>query len=67
MAPQVTAPGMAAPTVGWISAVAAYGSFLVPAIFKIQVDAGSPQRALHLFTAFYAACVILNAWRYARR
>lgn len=67
MAPQVTAPGMAAPTVGWISAVAAYGSFLVPAIFKIQVDAGTPQRALHLFAAFYAGCIILNAWRYARR
>ncbi|BDU73124.1 MFS transporter [Mesoterricola silvestris] len=67
MAPHVTEPGMAAPTVGWISAIAAYGSFLVPAIFRIQVDAGAPQRALHLFTAFYAGCVLLNAWRYARR
>jgi hypothetical protein len=37
------APGSAPPTVGWISAVAAYGSFLVPAIFKLQVDAGAPQ------------------------
>ncbi len=67
MVPHVTAPGMAPPTVGWISAVAAYGSFLVPAVFKLQVDAGSPQRALYLFTVFYAACFALNAWRYGRR
>ena len=67
MVPHATAPGLAPPTVGWISAIAAYGSFLVPAIFKIQVDGGSPQRALYVFTAFYAACLLLNGWRYVRR
>lgn len=66
MVPHVTAPGMAPPTVGWISAIAAYGSFLVPAIFKIQVDTGSPQRALYVFTAFYAVCIVLNGWKYCR-
>lgn len=65
MVPQVTAAGMAPATVGWISAMAAYGSFLVPAIFKLQVDAGSPQRALYLFTAFYVGCMALNGWKYA--
>jgi len=67
MAPHAAAPGLAPATVGWISAIAAYGSFLVPAIFKLQVDAGSPQRALYLFTAFYGVCLVLNGWRYARR
>jgi len=66
MVPQVTRPGMAPSTVGWISAIAAYGSFLVPAIFKLQVDAGAPQRALYLFTGFYGLCLLLNGWRYAR-
>jgi NNP family nitrate/nitrite transporter-like MFS transporter len=66
MVPHVTAPGMAPPTVGWISAVAAYGSFLVPAVFKLQVDAGTPARAMFLFTGFYAACLVLNAWKYGR-
>ena len=66
MVPHVTAPGMAPPTVGWISAIAAYGSFLVPAVFKLQVDAGSPQRALYVFTAFYAVCLVLNGWQYGR-
>jgi NNP family nitrate/nitrite transporter-like MFS transporter len=67
LVPQVTAPGMAPPTVGWISAVAAYGSFIVPAIFRIQVDAGTPQTALYLFTGFYGACLVLNGLRFARR
>jgi NNP family nitrate/nitrite transporter-like MFS transporter len=67
MVPQIAGPGMAAPTVGWISAIAAYGSFLVPAVFKLQVDAGAPQRALYLFTGFYLACLFLNFWRHGRR
>jgi len=64
LVPHVAAPGMAPPTVGWISAVAAYGSFLVPAIFKLQVDAGAPQRALYHFTLFYAGCLAVTAWRF---
>ena len=67
LVPHVTAPGMAPPTVGWISAVAAYGSFIIPAIFRIQVDAGAPQRALYQFTAFYALCLVLNGWQFSRR
>ena len=51
----------------WISAVAAYGSFIIPAIFRIQVDAGAPQRALYQFTGFYALCLVLNGWQFARR
>lgn len=67
MVPHLAAPGMAPGTVGWISAVAAYGSFLVPAVFKLQVDAGAPAKALYLFTAYYAACIVLNGWRYGVR
>ena len=67
MVPHVTAPGMAPPTVGWISAIAAYGSFIIPAIFKLQVDAGTPQRALYQFTAFYGVCLVLNGWQYLGR
>ena len=66
MVPHAVAPGMAPPTVGWISAIAAYGSFLVPAVFKLQVDAGAPERALYLFTGYYALCLALNGWRFAR-
>ena len=67
LVPQVTAPGMAPPTVGWVSAVAAYGSFIIPAIFRIQVDAGAPQRALHPFTGFNGFCLVLKGWQFARK
>lgn len=67
MVPHLAGPGMAPPTVGWISAIAAYGSFLVPAIFKLQVDAGAPQRALYQFMGFYLACLALNAWQFMGR
>jgi NNP family nitrate/nitrite transporter-like MFS transporter len=62
MVPHLAGPGMAPPTVGWISAIAAYGSFLVPAVFKLQVDAGTPQMALYLFTGYYVLCLALNGW-----
>ncbi len=66
MVPHAVAPGMAPPTVGWISAIAAYGSFLVPAVFKLQVDAGVPEMALYLFTGYYVLCLALNGWRFVR-
>jgi NNP family nitrate/nitrite transporter-like MFS transporter len=67
MVPHAVAPGMAPATVGWISAVAAYGSFLVPAVFRLQVEAGTPQRALYQFTGFYVFCLAVNAWRFMGR
>jgi hypothetical protein len=33
----------------------------------VQVDAGSPQRALYVFTTFYGVCILLNGWNYGRR
>jgi NNP family nitrate/nitrite transporter-like MFS transporter len=67
MVPHLTKAGMAPPTVGWISAIAAYGSFLVPAVFKLQVDAGTPQMALYLFTGYYAVCLALNGYQQMKR
>ena len=52
---------------GLDSAVAAYGSFLVPAVFRLQVDAGTPQVALYLFAGYYVLCLVLNGWHQARR
>lgn len=43
------------------------GSFIIPANFRIQVDAGAPQRALYPFTGFYGFCLLLNGWQFARR
>jgi len=64
MAPAAVGPAVAGPTVGWISAVAAYGSFIIPAVFKSTVESGGARRALYGFALFYLACFAVNGWTY---
>lgn len=54
------------PVLGWTSAVAAYGAYLIPKIFAGQIEAGTPENALYGFAAYYASCLALNWWYYAR-
>ena len=56
----------AGPVLGWTSAVAAYGAFLIPQIFGEQMSAGTPQYALYGFAVFYAVCIAINWWFYLR-
>jgi NNP family nitrate/nitrite transporter-like MFS transporter len=55
------------PVLGWTSAIAAYGAYLIPKIFATQIQAGTPQYALYGFAAYYATCLIVNWWFYARK
>jgi len=55
------------PVLGWTSAIAAYGAYLIPKIFATQIRAGTPQNALYGFAAYYATCLALNWWFYARK
>ncbi len=57
----------AGPVLGWTSAVAAYGAFLIPKIFATQIKAGTPQYALYGFAVYYVTCLALNWWYYARK
>jgi NNP family nitrate/nitrite transporter-like MFS transporter len=54
----------AGPALGWTSAVAAYGAFLIPQIFGEQIKATTPENALYGFAVFYAVCLVLNWWYY---
>jgi len=54
----------AGPVLGWTSAVAAYGAFIIPIEFGDQINAATPQYALMAFAAFYAICLVLNWWYY---
>ncbi len=67
MVPFIFEPRLAGPVLGWTSAAAAYGSFIIPAVFKIHVQAGTVHYALYGFAAFYTICLALNWWYYARR
>lgn len=54
------------PVLGWTSAVAAYGAFIIPMEFGEQIKHMTPQYALYGFAAFYLVCVVLNWWFYLR-
>ncbi len=54
----------AGPVLGWTSAVAAYGAFIVPDEFGAQIKNATPEYALVAFAVFYLACLLLNWWYY---
>ncbi|MGI9607776.1 MAG: MFS transporter [Acidimicrobiales bacterium] len=54
----------AGPVLGWTSAVAAYGAFVVPQEFGEQITGGTPEVALFGFAIFYLVCLVLNWWFY---
>jgi NNP family nitrate/nitrite transporter-like MFS transporter len=54
----------AGPVLGWTSAVAAYGAFVVPQEFGEQIRNATPEIALYAFAGFYVICLVLNWWYY---
>jgi NNP family nitrate/nitrite transporter-like MFS transporter len=54
----------AGPVLGWTSAVAAYGAFVVPQEFGEQIQNTTPEIALYGFAIFYTICLGLNWWYY---
>jgi NNP family nitrate/nitrite transporter-like MFS transporter len=67
MVPIIFKSEMAGPVLGWISAVAAYGAFLIPRIFGGQIEAGTPEYGLYGFAGYYVTCLAVNWWFYARK
>ena len=67
MIPFIFSKEQAGPVLAWTSAIAAYGAFLIPKIFATQIQAGTPERALYGFAVYYASCLYVNWWFYARR
>ncbi len=67
MIPMIFKPFQAGPVLGWTSAVAAYGAFIIPRIFGTQIQAGKPEYALIGFAIYYLTCLAVNWWFYARR
>ncbi len=56
----------AGPVLGWTSAVAAYGAFIIPKVLGEQIKLTTPEVALYGFAAFYTFCLVLNWWVYLR-
>lgn len=62
--PYIFSKEQTGPVLGWTSAIAAYGSFVIPNIFGQQIKAGTPELALYGFGLFYIFCLLLNWWYY---
>jgi len=56
----------AGPVLGWTSAVAAYGAFIIPQVLGEQIKATTPELALYGFSVFYLVCLGINWWFYLR-
>ncbi len=54
----------AGPVLGWTSAIAAYGAFIIPKVFGQQIKSGHPEYALYGFAIYYGICLVLNWWYY---
>ncbi len=67
MIPVIFEPAHAGPVLGWTSAIAAYGGFVIPVVFGRQIAAHTPENALYGFAAFCAVGLAVNWWFYARR
>jgi NNP family nitrate/nitrite transporter-like MFS transporter len=52
------------PVLGWTSAVAAYGAFLIPQVIGEEMKTGTPEVAMYGFAVFYAFCAVVNWWYY---
>jgi len=57
----------AGPVLGWTSAVAAYGAFIIPKVLGEQIKLTTPENALYGFAIFYGVCIIINWWFYLRK
>jgi len=62
--PYIFSKEKAGPVLGWTSAIAAYGAFIIPKVFGQQVAAGTAEYALYGFAVYYFICLLLNWWYY---
>ena len=64
--PYIFSKEQAGPVLGWTSAIAAYGAFIIPKVFGQQIKLGHAEYALYGFSVYYIVCLILNWWYYDR-
>lgn len=52
------------PVLGWSSAIASYGAFVIPAMFGVAIAADRPEITFFALAAYYASCGIINFYFY---
>ena len=57
-----------AAVLGFSAALGAYGGFFIPKSYGTSISmTGSPHMALWAFIVFYATCIVVTWWFYARK
>ena len=56
----------APPVLGWSSAIASFGAFLIPQFFGVFISKRAPEIAFFIFAFYYATCIVVNFWFYFR-
>lgn len=65
---QADATREAAAVLGFSGAIGAYGGFFIPKSYGTSIAmTGGVEAALYCFILFYASCVLINWWFYARK
>ena len=59
-------PEESGPVLGWSSAIASYGAFVIPAMFGVAISVGRPETTFWCLAGYYITCGILNFWYYIR-
>ena len=67
MIPIIFEPKQAGPVLGWTSAIAAYGAFVIPQVFSDRINSAHPEHVLYGFALYYLSCLIINWWFYVRK
>ncbi len=65
--PYIFSKELAGPVLGWTSAIAAYGAFIIPKIFGQQIQHKTPEYAMYGFAVYYLVCLALNWYYYERK
>lgn len=58
---------LAPPVLGWSSAIASFGAFLIPNFFAAAIRSGTPEVPFFIFAVYYATCILVNWWYYFRK
>ena len=57
----------AASVLGWSSAIASFGAYIIPALFGVAIKQKSPQTVMYFMAAYYFSCIGMNHWYYLRK
>jgi len=63
---ELNEPTLIGPVLGWSSAIASFGAYVIPAVLGLAILNGSFATNMFGFVGYYCVCFVVNGWFYAR-